>query len=250
MEIDRISTLLDEILTPLGIESHPFKIQWYNDRVPGAFKFQRHPDTLCFVSLSTPSTFEKAFLPFVLNDRNLTLKDPFDQCMTACFARAIQAFPGESVELLQDFELHPNRRPKVIMQTAGHVSGAVHYYGCNDMEITESPPNKKLLGVCIHPKYGGWFAFRGVFIFGDVLVPDLEQRQPADVVQCEDVRRDLLRLFNFSWQNGRYRDVIHVDERYSARQQEYFRTVPSQRWELIEQWRNEARTRSWSGVGR
>ncbi|KAG0444372.1 hypothetical protein HPB47_013867 [Ixodes persulcatus] len=108
----------------------------------------------------------------------------------------------------------------------------------------------KLLGVCIHPKYGGWFAFRGVFIFSDVLVPDLEQRQPADVVQCEDVRRDLLRLFNFSWQNGRYRDVINVDERYSARQQEYFRTVPSERWELIEQWRNEARTRSWSGVGR
>lgn len=250
MEIDRISTVLDEILTPLGIESYPFKIQWYNDRVPGAFKFRHHPDTLCFVSISTPSTFEKAFLPFILNHRNLALRDPFDQCMTACFARVLQAFPGESVELLQDFELHPNRRPKVIMQTAGHVSGGVHYYACNDVEITERPPNKKLLGVCIHPKYGGWFAFRGVFIFDGVLVPNLEPRQPVDVVKSEDVRRDLVRLFNFSWQNGLYRDVIDVDERYSARQQEYFRTLPSKRWELIERWREDVRTRDWSGAGR
>ncbi|CAN8004007.1 unnamed protein product [Ixodes hexagonus] len=250
MEIDRISRVLDEILTPLGIESYPFKIEWYNDRVPGPFKFQRHPDTLCFVSISTPSTFEKAFLPFILSDRNLALKDPFDQCMTACFARVMQAFQGESVELLQDFELHPNRRPKVIMQTAGHVSGAVHYYSCHGMEITECPPNKKLLGVCIHPRYGGWFAFRGVFIFDNVRAPGLQQTQPADLVQRDDVKKDLLLHFNFSWQDGRYRDVIDVEERYSAQQQEYFRTVPSKRWELIERWREEARTREWSGAGR
>lgn len=99
---------------------------------------------------------------------------------------------------------------------------------------------QKLLGVCIHPKFGGWFALRGVLIFRDVLAPELERRQPADVVSSDAQRTDLVRLFNFFWRDGRYRDVIEVQERYSPRQQQYFNTLPSQRWQLIEQWRQEA----------
>jgi methylmalonic aciduria homocystinuria type C protein len=30
--------------------------------------------------------------------------------------------------MFQDFELYPNRRPKVLVQTAAHVSGAVQYF--------------------------------------------------------------------------------------------------------------------------
>ncbi|KAH9384898.1 hypothetical protein HPB48_026928 [Haemaphysalis longicornis] len=63
------------------------QISWYNERVPDVFKFAYEPDTLCFVAISTPSTFEKAFLPFVLDNRNSSVKDPYDQCMTACFSR-------------------------------------------------------------------------------------------------------------------------------------------------------------------
>jgi hypothetical protein len=31
------------------------------------------------------------------------------------------------VHCLHDFQLEPNRRPKILVQTAGHVSGAVRY---------------------------------------------------------------------------------------------------------------------------
>lgn len=240
MQISNIADILEGILSPVGIETYPFKISWYNERVPDVFKFPYHPDTLCFVAISTPSTFEKAFLPFVLDNRNSSVKDPYDQCMTACFARVKQAFAGEQLELIQDFELHPNRRPKVIMQTAGHIAGAVHYYSCQGMHFDELPAKKKLLGVCIHPKFGGWFALRGVLIFRDVLAPKLQRRQPKDVIRSDAQRTDLVRLFNFFWRDGRYRDVIDVEERYSPRQQEYFNTLPSQRWKLIEEWRREA----------
>lgn len=240
MQIDIISTLLDQLLSPVGIETYPFKISWYNERVPEAFRFPHHPDTLCFVAISTPSTFERAFLPFILDNRNSSVKDPYDQCMGACFARVKQAFPGEALEVIQDFELHSNRRPKVIMQTAGHVAGAVHYYSSQGLQFDEEPPKKRLLGVCIHPRYGGWFALRAVFIFRGVVVPELQRRQPKDVIHSEAQRVNLVRLFNFHWRDGRYRDVIDVEERYSTMQQEYFNTLPCQRLKLIEKWRAEA----------
>ncbi|KAH9367110.1 hypothetical protein HPB48_014752 [Haemaphysalis longicornis] len=118
------------------------QISWYNERVPDVFKFAYEPDTLCFVAISTPSTFEKAFLPFVLDNRNSSVKDPYDQCMTACFSRVKEAFAGERLEVIQDFELHPSRRPKVIMQTAGHIAGAVHYYSCRGMHFDQLPAKK------------------------------------------------------------------------------------------------------------
>lgn len=245
MRLDHVAAVLEQLLSPVGIETYPFKILWYNERVPDAFKFPHQTDTLCFVALSTPSTFEKAFLPFILDNRNSTIKDPYDQCMTACFARVKQAFPNDVVEVIQDFELHSNRRPKVIMQTAGHVAGAVHYYSCRGMQFDqELPPKKRLLGVSIHPRYGGWFAFRAVLIFHDVSVPDLQRRQPVDVVCSDEQRKNLVRLFNFSWRDGRYRDIINVEERYSVRQQEYFNTLPAYRWQLIEKWRQEASSRT------
>jgi len=32
------------------------------------------------------------------------------------------------VETIHDFDLHPNRKPKVLVQTAAHAAGAVQYF--------------------------------------------------------------------------------------------------------------------------
>ncbi|XP_064477057.1 cyanocobalamin reductase / alkylcobalamin dealkylase-like [Ornithodoros turicata] len=242
MELNAITGTLDEILSPYAIEVHPFKVSWYNECVPGQFKFVHHPDTLCYVAVSTPSTFEKAFLPLVLSSEGLALKDPFDECMTLCFSRVKEVFPEGYVQVIQDFELHPNRRPKALMQTASHVSGAAYYYTCKGVDFQDvSPKDKKLLGVCIHPKYGGWFALRAVLLFPEVQVPHLERRQPIDVVGTFERRLELLKLFNFHWRDGRYRDIVEVQEKYSDKQREYFAATPGQRWTLIEKWRRETR---------
>lgn len=131
------------------------------------------------------------------------------------------------VEVIHDFELHmPYRRPKILLQTAAHVSGAAYYYKIQN--------STQRLGVCIHPNYGGWFGIRGAFIFPQLLVPDLPQCLPPDVVS-PDKLVELLRLFNDHWRDGAYRNIIPVKARYSPLQIEYFSLKPKDRIEFIKE---------------
>ena len=64
------------------------------------------------------------------------------------------------------------RRPRILVQTAAHVAGVTHYYR-PDVVIRAAEQagvplpwgeEAKVFGVCMHPKYGGWFAIRGMFL--------------------------------------------------------------------------------------
>ena len=57
------------------------------------------------------------------------------------------------------------------MQTAGHVSGAVRFYQESDVESSLTQGKSKLFPVCMHPKFGGWMALRGILIFPNISVP-------------------------------------------------------------------------------
>ena len=128
--------------------------------------------------------------------------------------------------MIHDFELHmPHRRPKILLQTAAHISGAAFYYKIQN--------SKQRLGVCIHPTYGGWFGIRGAFIFKQLLVPDLQQKLPPDLVSPEK-QTELLHLFNDRWQDMSYRSIIPVKSRYSPLQIEYFALKPKDRIEFIQ----------------
>lgn len=50
------------------------------------------------------------------------------------------------IECIHDFEMDHNRRPKVLVQTAGHVAGAARYYQRSD--VTDDPwgPNQVMVG--------------------------------------------------------------------------------------------------------
>lgn len=48
--------------------------------------------------------------------------------------QCFQEFPEGEAETIHDFEMHPNRRPKVLVQTAGHVAGAAYYYQASDVK--------------------------------------------------------------------------------------------------------------------
>jgi len=45
----------------------------------------------------------------------------------------VQAFPDSEVECIHDYEFHHSRRPKVLVQTAGHIAGAAYYYQRHDV---------------------------------------------------------------------------------------------------------------------
>ena len=53
-----------------------------------------------------------------------------------------QKLPGEDLTILHDFELEHTRRPKILVQTAGHVAGAVTYYQRSDVTRDPWPTDK------------------------------------------------------------------------------------------------------------
>ena len=220
------------------------QVAWYNERVAPVFHIPHHPDTLAVLVISTPGMFEALFKPYLLRchasqqqeEGNI---DPLDNCMKVQFDRMRYLFPEQDIYYVQDFELMlPSRRPKILVQTAGHVAGAAYYYQPTDVSNPSWDPNKKMYGVSVHPKYGGWFAFRGVLVFKDVQVAGLSQREPVDCVHSEERRVELLDEFNFHWQEWDYRNVLDtpVQECYSEQQKLYFGTHPSERKHLVAEW--------------
>jgi len=49
--------------------------------------------------------------------------------------------------------------------------------------------------VSLHPKYGGWFAFRGVVIFPNVHATSLQQINPEDLLKDEAKAIDLMERY-------------------------------------------------------
>ncbi|XP_071492457.1 cyanocobalamin reductase / alkylcobalamin dealkylase-like [Diadema antillarum] len=230
-------TLCSELVR-YGFEIHPFKIGWYNEKVEPGFHLSYPEDTLAFCVISTPSMFDKAFLPFVerLRERSsIENRDPVDSCVAEHLQKAKEVLsPDHEVDIIQDFEMHPaTRRPKLLVQTAGHVSGAAYYYKKEDVSNSPWPLKKKIYGVSLHPNFGGWFAFRGAIIIKDLTCSYMPRTLPPKLLTSDDDIVDLLERFNNNWRDGTYRDVIPVEERYSDEQIRYWDTAPSKRFALL-----------------
>lgn len=95
------------------------------------------------------------------------------------------------------------------------------------------PSSQHISGVCIHPRFGGWFAIRGVLLLPGIEVPDLPPMKPLDCVPTRADRITLLEGFNFHWRDWTYRDAVTPQERYSEEQKAYFSTPPAQRFALL-----------------
>lgn len=86
----------------------------------------------------------------------------------------------------------------------------------------------------MHPVYGGWFAFRSVIVLPGLELPSLTKVEPIDIVPSQKGRVELLTLFNKHWQDNRFRDVVHPEQRYSEIQREYFNKPPKERKIVID----------------
>jgi len=229
-EVASVTGGIEEVLGPLGFESHPFLVDWYNKQVSVKFQLAYPPSTLATVIISRPAMFENAFLPFIKENWDKEdLRDPIDQCMIHQFERVKQSLGEVEMESLHDFQLTPQRRPRILVQTAGHVAGAVRFYRPSDFE---SLKEKKYYPVCHHSRWGGWFALRGVFIFPKICTPDLTQIQPPSTLS-NDEATSMIELYNDHWQDWRWRDVGCPEDRYSPAQIKYFDTPPVDRLSLM-----------------
>lgn len=235
-DITELCSQVEDILGDCGLEIHPFLVGWYNDQVDAKFRLNYESSTLAMVVISQPEMFEKSFLPFLATRRKSedSFRDPLDECMLHIFSKVTQTIPN--TEALHDFQLGPTRRPRILVQTAGHVAGAVRFYKPSMFSDLKPKEGSKLFSVCHHPNLGGWFALRGVFIFKDVLVEKdgLERREPPNQLTDADAK-ELLELYNNHWQDWRWRDVGRSESspRYSNLQKQYFETLPADRLSLI-----------------
>lgn len=246
MTEEALNSRLNDFLNPLGFETHPFLVGWYNDKVGDKFRLSFPADTLAFVVLSRPSMFENTFVPFVSRSGKDSsdggTRDPIDQCMLETFAKIKDVLKEHETVAMHDFELAPNRRPKILVQTAAHVSGAVRFFRAEDVEdqetLKQSVKSPKIYPVCLHPKFGGWFAIRGVVILEDVLSPTLKPQRVNLDLDDESIAK-VLRLYNDQWQDWSFRDVIPSPEKYSELQRTYFSTPPAERAKVVQTMKSE-----------
>nr|XP_004672199.1 cyanocobalamin reductase / alkylcobalamin dealkylase [Jaculus jaculus] len=232
LHVAELKEKIEDALCPFGFEVYPFQVAWYNELVPPAFHLPLPGPTLAFLVLSTPAMFDQALKPFLQSCHIQPLTDPVDQCVSYHLKRVTEKFPELQIEFIADYEVHPNRRPKILAQTAAHVAGAAYYYQRKDVEA-DPWGTQRIAGVCIHPRFGGWFAIRGVMLLPGIEVPDLPQRKPPDCVPTRADRITLLEGFNFHWRDWTYRDAVTAEERYSEEQKAYFSTPPAQRLALL-----------------
>jgi len=232
-----VSDRVQEVLEPYGFECHPFLTGWYNELVSEKFKLDYPPDTAACIVISQPSMFEKAFLPFLEDEFNaVEMRDPIDQCMLHYFSKAEQFMSDIEIVSLHDFQLDSKRRPRILVQTAGHVSGAVRFYKPSDVEVDQR--NNNYYPVCHHPRWGGWFALRGVMIFPQIQDKNLSRLQPPSNLS-ESEAGSMLELYNLHWQDWRWRDIGNPESKYSSQQIKYFETPPVDRLRLIKEYNNK-----------
>ncbi|XP_077005961.1 cyanocobalamin reductase / alkylcobalamin dealkylase isoform X1 [Tamandua tetradactyla] len=231
-QVAELKQKIEDILCPFGFEIYPFQVAWYNALLPPAFHLPLPGPTLAFVVLSTPAMFDQALKPFLQSCHLQPPTDPVDQCVAYHLSRVRESLPELKIEVIADYEVHPNRRPKILVQTAAHVAGAAYYYQRQDVEA-DPWGTQHISGVCMHPQFGGWFAIRGVVLLPGMEVPNLPSTKPTDCVPARADRIALLEGFNFHWRDWTYRDAVIPQERYSEEQKAYFSTPPAQRLTLL-----------------
>jgi len=242
-----VEKIVKELFIPVGLEAHPFHVGWYNDLVDTKFQIDYSYNAMALVVLSGPDTFEECVLPYVrtqLEKRpDFTTCDPLDECMKVLLTVAHQKLEtaGFANDVFHDFDMYPNRRPKILVQTAAHVAGAVEYFHKDRLKVQTTSTwvkDSKLFGVAIHPEFGGWFAIRGVIVFKDLILDSnnsIPKPGPTIQVNDDDKISLLLEEFGLRWRNDVWRDVLPRlgDRKYSRGFIGYLDTEPGKRWEFI-----------------
>ena len=70
------------------------------------------PQTRALLIISRPDFFEKCVVPYILRNSEENVQDPIDASAKTQIKKLF-----DEKEVIFDYELYPNRRPKILMQT-------------------------------------------------------------------------------------------------------------------------------------
>jgi len=250
-DIQYLQNNLATAFEPIGLDTHPFLVSWYNEKVGPKFQLNYPKDTLAFVIINGPHVFEKCIVPYtkarIMEDPDFHSNNLMDDSIKHAFTIVTSDLISEGfqTDMFYDFDLHPSRRPKVLVQTAAHVAGAVQYFHKNNLPTTiqMSTFGKKsdLNGVAIHPKYGGWFAIRGVIIFSNVQLSEetksVQRPEPVEIFNDPAQVARVIELFAYEWQTNEWRNFHPgLGLKYTDDFITYLNMEPTKRWEYVKRY--------------
>ena len=265
-------------LTNNSFEIHSFSSSKYNDSLSDRrWNLQCSENSVCLLVLSKPNFFENVIVPHCKkqvsemmencdNDNedqvnfNLDCNNQMKMASSNLLTDSTQEIFNSGLEFLKtiivpdncqktnikninikfhrDSDMRPGLGPVFLCQTAGHIAKAAYYHQATDL-LKKEYNNDNLMGVCLHNKYGGNFAFRGVYILDGV---DYNISEENLKIKEDNFRIDYdagkigeraIRLLNDDWKEGSWRNVIAGEERYSDVCLKFFSTLPAERLEYV-----------------
>ncbi|KAF5404518.1 Methylmalonic aciduria homocystinuria type C protein [Paragonimus heterotremus] len=242
-----------------------------------------HADCVVICIISNPQMFEQSFLPHLTSWfqsagvpslggalgglkkqtnghlQSPGMNDPLDWSVLLRITEGLnvslrtlqeQLSPDEFAMLayprfITDYAMRPvTRLPYVHVQCAGHVSGLAYFHqrgtvNCAPQFRGGNP------GCSLHPRYGGWFGFRGIVVFPNLRCPNLPRPVPVSSLPpgsppfAPELLDRLLVEFRDHWRENRWRNFGLPEDShqlYTAAAQCFFNTPPSKRAALLESW--------------
>lgn len=132
--------------------------------------------------------------------------------------------------------------PFLHSQSLGYLSGIAEYISGDNVALNTErmetlkrhsnengetmSPHSTIMGLTLHPRYGGWFAYRGLLVFDDVSWP-VDSSKPTPIhFLTENRRHEAIIEFNINPELGYWRDLNDCSQgsvvRYSCVQYAFF----------------------------
>ncbi|KAF8569726.1 hypothetical protein P879_03127 [Paragonimus westermani] len=242
-----------------------------------------HADCVVICIISNPKMFEQSFLPHLTSWfqadgvhslggalgglkkqtngylQSPGLNDPLDWSVLLRINEGLNASlktlqeqlsPDEfamlaSPRFITDYAMRPvTRLPYVHVQCAGHVSGLAYFHQRDTVNCAPQFGNGNP-GCSLHPRYGGWFGFRGIVVFPNLRCPNLPRPVPVSSLPpgfppfASELLDKLLIEFRDHWRENRWRNFGLPEDShqlYTAKAQLFFNTPPAKRAALLESW--------------
>jgi len=233
--------IFEHVIPRYGLEYHPFKLSSYNSCLTKLVRPLPFPDNcLGVILVAGPDNFEKQILPSskkkYRSDPTWDFSNPINNAMTELIGSKtnnglldlFRLKTDRNTVYISDEDKDPETNVcSVHIQTAGHVSKAAYLHQVEEKNLSNKMG--KVMGCSIHPRYGGWFVFRGVFIFPGIEFNDdvsWEISVEAPDFNKPEIGKLAVHEFNTNYLANKWRDVIKVEKRYSSNAEKFYNIYP------------------------
>ena len=197
-----------------------YQIRWYNEmrKMTSPDNTQLiqsdNLDAVGVIYISNAKFFSKVVQSF-------DASSPSSNFVTDVVDSVMKSFLGELDRDLKPEGFNTDRPPYIHVQTVGHVAGIAEYVSPetepNDELVSQVSAGRdadlwgslqnKILGVSIHPKYGGWFAYRILVVLHGAIWPQEIPQPTALKFLAHEDQKYIISEYNKNADLAKWRDI-------------------------------------------